>query len=353
VADPKVVRDPGELHWQVPDDGGPTGEVRAWVRPDARCSVWFGRCDPDCYAPLLAAVAADVPHDLYIEQDESDTESLTRFVRLGFTVNRQEGNYLLPTDPGENGLLDVKVPGGVSLISAAEADENRLRVLDDLLREDIPGADGWRWDPPGFHAETFSSQFDPETYLVAVGQSGEYAGLVRVWIRPGTPRLGCIAVTREYRRTGLARALLARAFGVVHRRGQPAVSAEVDSGNRASLTLMTSLGARRTGGAVELVKRRAARLPMKSSLRRNVLGHRTRGTAEPCLQAWVLHVQPEDRPQQRPWVLATGVVHARSARDQHQDADLVPRDLPVGAQVLDQVALRQALLGRLAEHERN
>jgi ribosomal protein S18 acetylase RimI-like enzyme len=347
-----VVRDPDELHWLAVRQGEAAGEVRAWVRPDERCSVWFRECRDESYAPLVAAVAAAVDHDLYVELDESDTESLTRFVRLGFTVNRQEGHYLLPTDPAVNGLRAADV----SLISAAEADEDRLRLLDDLLRQDIPGSDGWRWSPEGFHAETFSSQFDPETYLVAVGPSGEYTGLVRVWIRPGTPRLGCIAVTREYRRVGLARALLARAFGVVHRRGQPAVSAEVDSANRASLTLMTSLGARRTGGAVELVKRRAARLTMNSSLRRNVLRHRTRGTAETCLQARVLHVQPEDRPQQRPCVLATvvvPVVHARSAGHEHQDADLVPRDLPVDVQVLDQVALRQALLGRLAEHERN
>jgi hypothetical protein len=53
--------------------------------------------------------------------------------------------------------------------------------------------------------------------------------------------------------------LLARAFGVVHGRGQPDVAAEVDSSNRASLTLMAGLGARRTGGTVVLVKRRAAR----------------------------------------------------------------------------------------------
>jgi len=257
VAIREVVRDPDELHWQVPNDGGPTGEVHAWVRPDARCSVWFGPCDPDCYAPLLAAIAADVPHSLYIEQDESDSESLTRFVRLGFTVNRQEGLYRIPTDPGENGLLDAGLPGGLRLISAADADEDRLRSLDDLLRQDTPGSDGWQWDAAGFHAETFSSQFDPATYLVAVGSAGEYAGLVRVWNRPETPRLGFIAVTRKHRRTGLARALLARAFGVVHGRGQPQVTAEVDSSNRACLTLMASLGARRTGGTVELIKRRA------------------------------------------------------------------------------------------------
>jgi GNAT superfamily N-acetyltransferase len=249
VAVPEVVRDPGRLRWQLAG-----GEARAWVRPDDRCALWFGSCQADCYAPLLAAVAADVPHDLYIEPDERDTESLTRFVRLGFTVNRQEGHYLIPTDPEVNGLLGSGVPGGLSLISAADADEDRLRLLDDLLRQDTPGSDGWRWSPEGFRAETFSDEFDPATYLVAVGPAGEYAGLIRVWNRPVTPRLGFYAVTRDYRRKGLARALLARAFAVVHGRGQSHVTAEVDSANRASLTMMASLGARRTGGSVELIK---------------------------------------------------------------------------------------------------
>jgi len=246
----KVMREADGLHWLAVQEGEAAGEVRAWIRPDERCSVWFRDCQADSYAPLLAAITAEVGRDLYVELDEADTESLTRFVRLGFAVNRQEGHYLIPTDPAVNGLRAADV----SLISAADADEDRLRLLDDLLRQDIPGADGWRWSAAGFHAETFSSQFDPETYLVAVGPSGEYTGLARIWIRPGTPRLGCIAVTRERRRTGLARALLARAFGVVHGRGQPEVSAEVDSANRASLTLMTSLGARRTGGTVELIR---------------------------------------------------------------------------------------------------
>lgn len=237
--------------------GEAAGAVRAWVRPDERCSVWFRECRDESYGPLLAAVAAAVDHDLYVELDESDAGALTRFVRLGFTVNRQQNQIVIATDPGPNGLDDAGLPSGMSVISAADADEDRLRQLDDLLRQDVPGADGWRWEPADFHAETFSSAFDPATYLVAVDSAGRYAGIARVWDNPVIPRLGLIAVTREHRRAGLARALLARAFGVLHSRGQPEVSAEVDSGNRASLTLMMSLGARRTGGSVELTKRRA------------------------------------------------------------------------------------------------
>jgi ribosomal protein S18 acetylase RimI-like enzyme len=79
--------------------------------------------------------------------------------------------------------------------------------------------------------------------------------LVRVWNNFMGPRLGLIAVVPRYRRRGLAKALLARAFGVLHERGQTEVSAEVDDTNVASTSLLEALGARRTGGLVELIKR--------------------------------------------------------------------------------------------------
>jgi ribosomal protein S18 acetylase RimI-like enzyme len=65
-------------------------------------------------------------------------------------------------------------------------------------------------------------------------------------------------VGRPYRRRGLARSLLAQAFGVLHERGRTEVVAEVDVGNRASSSLLTGLGARPTGGFVELVLPRPA-----------------------------------------------------------------------------------------------
>ena len=163
---------------------------------------------------------------------------------------------MIPTDPAVTGLLVAGEPAGVVIVSAADAFEDDLRLLDDALRQDVPGGAGWRWDPANFDEETFSSEFDPATYLVAVDEaSGDYIGLVRVWIRPGRPRLGLIAVARGSRRQGLARALLGRAFGVLHERGRAEVTTEIDDANVACLALLTGIGARRVGGTVELVWR--------------------------------------------------------------------------------------------------
>lgn len=130
-------------------------------------------------------------------------------------------------------------------------------LLDGALREDVPGSDGWRPDPVWFRRETFDSPyFDPQAYLVAVdgGLDGSpYVGLVRIWNGPNPlPRLGMIAVLPPYRRRGLARALIGRAFAALHARGVIEVTAEVDADNAASNTLMVGLGGVVTGSDVEL-----------------------------------------------------------------------------------------------------
>ena len=195
--------------WAARHGQATVGTAAALVRPDNRCFVFLRCCRAHAYRPLVQAVAQQLRRDLYTEVGEADTEVLQRLVGLGFVVNRREHVYAIATDPTVTGLTDMAVPAG----------------------------------------------FDPTTYLVAVEQAtGRYAGLVRVWNRPSGPRVGLIAVGRGYRRRGLARVLLAQVFGVLQRGGRTEVVAEVDITNMASNRLLTDLGARRTGGYIELLR---------------------------------------------------------------------------------------------------
>lgn len=209
--------------------------MRAFVRPDGRCFVSF-----------------DPSRDVYATVDEADAAGLAFYEELGFVVNRRESQYRIPTN-----VLDVDAPAGFVLARADEVDRDRLRLLDDALRQDVPGTDGWKWDEEGFREE-FDSSFDPETYLVAVDEaSGDYVALARVWNKPAGPRLGMVGVLPSYRRRRLANALLARVFAVLRQRGEAEVTTEVDDTNVASISLITGLGGQRAGGSIELVRRRA------------------------------------------------------------------------------------------------
>jgi ribosomal protein S18 acetylase RimI-like enzyme len=253
----RVVRAPPGLVWRALDADRVVGAVTAFLLPNDRWFIAFDACREDSYSPLLAAVTANTGSDSYTTVDDADELMLELLGRIGFTAARRESNFLIPTDPQVTGLqVLAEEPDDVVVISAADAFEDDLRSLDEALRQDVPGTAGWKWDPGDFHEETFDSQFDPATYLIAVDSaSGAYVGLARVWIGPGIPRLGLIATLAPYRRRGLATMLLARVFRVLHERGSTQVTAEVDDTNVASLSLLTRLGARRTGGSVELVKR--------------------------------------------------------------------------------------------------
>ena len=253
----RVERDPPGLTWHALAGDRAIGSARAWVRPDDRCWISLQSTREDVYEPLLTAVANELPCDLYVTVDEVDGEALSRYALAGFVVNRRESHYLIPTDPALSGLGGVDVPPGFLLVDADEVEEGRLRVLDDTLRQDVPGTDGWAWDAAGFREELAQPSFDPATYLIAVEErTGTCVGIARVWNNPAGPRLGFVGVLPAYRRRGIARALLARAFAVLDERGQHEVSTEIDDENVPSRSLLEPLGVKRTGGSIELIRRR-------------------------------------------------------------------------------------------------
>lgn len=241
----------GPDRWTASRGNRPAGRLHVLVRPDRRTALYLRDVADDAYAPLVDAALVRYTGELYVEVDDAATDVRNLLTERGFAVRRHELHYRVPTR-----ATGAETPRGFSFISAIESDVDLLRELDDGLRQDVPGASGWRNDPAEFATQTFGDpEFDPATYLVAVDESTDtYAGLVRVWARPQVSRLGLIAVLPAYRRRGLASALLATAFGVIAARGQAEVVCEVDETNVASNALMAGLGARRIGGAVELVR---------------------------------------------------------------------------------------------------
>jgi RimJ/RimL family protein N-acetyltransferase len=223
------------------------GVMRPWVRPDGRCTLYFGRSAPRAYERLVGVIDGEC----FTSLDAADTSTMTIFEGLGFAEGRREREYAIPVSS-----FDAPLPAGLNAITADRTELEPLMLLDCALREDVPGADGWQPDPHWFREETYDSPyFDPLTYVVAL-DGDDYVGLARIWNGPRpVPRLGMVGVLAGYRRRGLGRALIARAFAPLVERGVPGVVAEADATNVASNALLTELHGVVTGETVELRRR--------------------------------------------------------------------------------------------------
>ena len=232
--------------WHAVDDGTDVGAGRVIRRPDDRPFVYVRGHRDGVRAAVLATIAAARHDELHVLADEGG-EVARIAAALGFTERRRENVCRIPVrqQPGA-------IPDDVTVISAADADLDRLRELDDALRQEVPGTAGWRSRPEDLAGELDSPDFDPALYLVAVDKTAAYVGLVRVWRYQN--RLGLIGVLPEHRNRGLARGLIARAFAVLRDRGVADVSAEADVTNVPSTTLLRSLGAEVTGTQLELTR---------------------------------------------------------------------------------------------------
>jgi RimJ/RimL family protein N-acetyltransferase len=224
------------------------------LRPDGRLLVR----PADVWTAEAAADAAELarrrgaPALAHIDEHSAAHDVLTA---AGFVEFRRQAVVAISVEEALAALGRAELPPGVELRSAADVDEDRLRLLDDELRQDIPGTPGWKSTREEFREHTFADPaFDPRTYLVAVdGESGEYLGLVRIWMNPGGPRLGAVAVRRGYRRRGIAAALVADALAAMRTSGATELTMEYDLQNVAARTLAERLGARRLGVRIELL----------------------------------------------------------------------------------------------------
>lgn len=233
--------------WIASRDGTVIGELRPWLAPDHKLRLFFDATEPSAYGALVGKIEGPCLTTVA----EADQAAVDALVALGFLPVRREVHLEIPVTRSS-----VDLPAGYRLISAADTGVRELMALDDALRNDVPGAEGWESGEASFREQTYDSPyFDPEAYLVAVDPDDSYAGLVRIWNGPRPlPRLGLIGVLRTHRRRGLARALISAAFNVLAGRGTPLVTAEADETNTASLTLLTTFGATQVGAELELAR---------------------------------------------------------------------------------------------------
>jgi RimJ/RimL family protein N-acetyltransferase len=241
--------------WTALQGAENVGTASALMRPDGRWFISIDTWDAEVFSALLDAIKSDLRQPLYVNLDAASDDERERWHAAGFKVARREYEYELAVESALTQLRDCAVPNGFVLVPADEVDEGELRRLDDALRQLIPGSDGWYNDPQEFRNYTFDERhFNAAVYLVAIDEPAERcAGLVRVWMDTGHPRLGMIGVLPSHQRRGLARAMLSTVFARLHQLGVQGVAAEADADNIASNALLSGIGGRQVGVTLELL----------------------------------------------------------------------------------------------------
>lgn len=233
--------------WHAVENDLVVGRGHAARRLDGRTFLSIDTWRGAVFDRLADAMLTDQATPLYTVVDETDRDLVAGWERAGFTSWRREREFVVPTDPR---ITAAPPPPGVVI---EKAGEGPLRELDRAIRSEVRATVGWQTMP----AEVLPWQggttpIDPSKYRVAV-RDGQYVGLVRLATMTRQPRIGLIAVRAGERRRGVARALLSQVLADLHWSGIDTVSAEVDETNEAAMALFDRVGARRTGGNLELV----------------------------------------------------------------------------------------------------
>lgn len=243
--------------WIAVRDGEAVGAVSSWLRPDDRMFLYFVGHDRASYVPLTAAVVEALGRIVYTLVDAGDHEAVQALEAAGFDSELVEERFRIPFDKALGWLERAWIPSGFSIHPADTVDEDRLFTLDNTLRQDTLGTDGWRGDREWFHDELAEAPpFDPSAYLVAIDDgNGEYVGLVRIWRNQTGPRFGLVGVVRQYRNTPIAAALLKQAVTAASKWGYDAFVAEASPANKVIYPRMERIEAESMGQFLQMVRR--------------------------------------------------------------------------------------------------
>ena len=242
--------------WIAVHQGEAVAAVSTWRRPDDRTFLYFVGPDRAAYSLLTDAVVEALGQTAHTFADAGDGELVDALRSAGFKVELVEEGFRIRFDEVLARFRRAWVPSGLSIHSANAVDEDRLFALDNTLRQDTLGTDGWQGDRDWFHDELAESPpFDPSAYLVAVNdRTGDHVGLVRIWRNPTGPRFGLIGVVPQYRTTTIAGALLRRALLAASQWGHETFTAETSPSNPTIYRRLSRLGAESLGQFYQMVR---------------------------------------------------------------------------------------------------
>lgn len=214
--------------------------ARGIRRPDGR---WFLRLPAertDLWTSLIDQIREDITDPLLITTSDGEPGQRDLLVAMGFTAQRIERLWRIPVASiPERPIAST----AHRLLPLDRCDLPRVVELDNAIRADIPGTETWSGTLEDLQESLADDEFDPELYLIAEHTvTDDYDGLIRLWNRTPRPRIGCLGVRVQHRRTRLTVALIRAAAAVLRRRGVNEVITETDTHNVGSHRLAARHG---------------------------------------------------------------------------------------------------------------
>jgi hypothetical protein len=201
----------------------------------------------------MSAACADLPDALHLLVPSSQPDRADITKGLGFATDVESTKFEVPFAAVADVLHRCPTYSAATIVTADSVDPSSLYELDVLLRNDVPGLDGWEGNRRWFDAEMASTDFDPSGYTVAIDANGTLIGLCRFWrMIDAPPSLGLLGVRRRDRNGRLAIGLLRVAANGAANWGSPVFTAH--SARPALQRRMRRLGATEVGGYIRLCR---------------------------------------------------------------------------------------------------
>ena len=190
---------------------------------------------------LAAAAPAEVPVTLNVYAPRVDARLCVVLAAAGYAATRSSFHMVvdLPAHPPH-----ADPPAGIRIETLRPGrDERAVFAALDAAFRDTP-----RYMPQEFedfvHSDLENPLFDPGLWMLA-WDGGEIAGVAGAYDYPAGPEIDVVAVRPEWRRRGIARALLLRAFATLAQRGRTTAHLSVDAANElGAVQLYESAGMR-------------------------------------------------------------------------------------------------------------